>query len=275
MALKILVSTDMEGISGVVHSDHTGRTGHDYEMARRLMTLETNAAIEGAFEAGASEVLVNDSHGTQRNLLPELLDQRARVITGSPKPLTMMAGLDRTFGAVLCVGYHARAGTQGILDHTISGRAIFDLRINGESHGELGINAGIASYFGVPIVLVTGDSTCSQQALDLIPEVEIATVKEPLTRYAAKCLSPTDAQDLIRGQAKRGIERREEIAPVQYQMPVTMTIQFMYSAMADVAAFIPGVSRDDGLTVSFTSSDYVEAFGCVRAMILMAGVVAP
>ena len=274
MALNVYVSVDMEGVSGVVHGDHTRRDGKDYEMARRLMTLEANAAVGGALEGGADEVVVNDSHGTMRNILPELLDSRARLITGSPKPLGMMAGLDDSYGAVLCVGYHARAGTQGILDHTISSRVVYDLRINGQSMGELGVNAGISAYFGVPIVLVAGDTTATAQAIDLIPEVEVATVKEPLTRYAAKCLSPSAAQELVHRQAKRAVERREEIAPVRYDMPVTLTLQLMYSAMADVAEFIPGVVRSDSLTVSYTSSDYLEAFNCIRAIILMASQVA-
>ncbi len=269
MALKVLISVDMEGISGVVHRDHTGRDGKDYEMARRLMTLEANAAIEGAFQAGADEVVVNDSHGTQKNLIPELLDQQVQLITGSPKPQTMMAGLDDSYGAVLCVGYHGRAGTQGILDHTFTG-AVYDFRVNGESQGELGVNAGIAGYHGVPIVLVTGDSTTTAMAKALIPEVEVATVKESLARYAAKCLSPSAAQALVREQAQRAVERREEIAPVRYEMPVTMTVQLANSAMADVAEFIPGVQRHDGVTVSFTSSDYLEAFHCCRAMLMLA-----
>ena len=269
--MKAYISVDMEGISGVVHGDHTGRDGQDYELARRLMTLEANAAIEGAFEGGADEIVVNDSHGTQRNLLPELLDPRAQLITGSPKQLSMMAGIDDSFDAALSIGYHARAGSQGILDHTIAGRVVYDYRINGESSGELGINAGLAAHFGVPIVLVSGDKTATVQATDLIPEVEVATVKEPLTRYAAKNLSPTTAQALIRRQSRLAVERREEIAPVRYEMPVTMVIQFTNSAMADVAELVPGVERPDARTASFTSRDYVEAFHCMRAIILMAG----
>ena len=169
------------------------------------------------------------------------------------------------------MGY-ARAGSGGILDHTISG-AVYDLRVNGQSQGELGVNAGIAAYFGVPIVLVTGDSTATAQATDLIPEVEVATVKEPLTRYAAKNLSPAAAQGLIRIQSRLAVERREEIAPVRYQMPVTLTLQFANSAMADVADLIPGVERADAVTASFTSGDYLEAFSCIRAMIMLAGAV--
>ncbi len=274
MALKVYVSVDMEGVSGVVHSDHTSRDGKDYELARRLTTLEANAAVEGALEAGAGEVVVNDGHGTQRNLLPELFNPRVQVIVGSPKPLTQMAGLDASYGAVLCVGYHARAGTRGILDHTISSRVVHEVCVNGQPQGELGLNAGIAGHFGVPIVLVTGDSTCAAQARELIPGVEVAVVKEPLTRHAARCLSPAQAQALIHQQAKRAVERRGEIKPLRYPTPVTLTLQFIYSSMADVAEWIPGVRRSDALTVSYTSPDFLEAFKCIRSLILMAGAVA-
>ena len=274
MALKVYASVDMEGVSGVVHRDHTNRDGKDYDIARRLMTLEANAAIEGAFEAGADEMLVSDSHGTARNFLPELLDPRAQVVTGSQRPLDMMGGLDDSFGAALCVGYHARAGTQGILDHTWSSRTIYDWRINGNSAAKLGINAGIGAYLGVPIVLVTGDSTTTAQAHELIPEVEVATVKEPLSRYSARCLSPSHAQDLIRTQAKRAVERREEIAPVRYDMPVTMTLQFTSSAMADMAELMPGVTRSDGVTVSYTSADYLEVLNAMAVLTALAEQVA-
>ena len=269
MALKVYISVDMEGVSGVVHRDHTGRDGKDYETARRLMTLEANAAVDGAYDAGASEVLVNDSHGTQMNLIPELLDQRAQLISGSPKPQTMMAGLDETFGAVLCVGYHGRAGMGGVLDHTFTG-AVADFRVNGHSQGELGVNAGIAGYHGVPVTLVTGDTTTTAMAQEIIPDVEVAAVKEALTRYSAKCLSPQAAQTLIRRQAATAVERREEIAPVSYTSPVTMTVRLANAGMADLAAFIPGVERHDGVTVSFTSSDYIEAFQCCRAILILA-----
>lgn len=273
MVRKVYISVDMEGISGVVHADHTGRDGKDYELARRLMTLEANAAVEGALEGGADEVVVNDSHGTQRNLLPELLDQRVQFITGSPKPQSMMAGLDDTFQAALCVGYHARAGSEGILDHTISSRVVHDIQVNGQSQGELGLNVGIAGYYGVPIVLVTGDSTCSAQAEELISGVEVATVKESLTRYAAKCLSPEQAQALIRQKAMRAVRRCDEIAPVSYTAPVTIKVQFFNSGMADVAQWVPGAERLDATTVSYTSDNYLQVFQCVRVVILAAGAV--
>jgi D-amino peptidase len=273
MPAKVLISVDMEGVSGVVHADHTGRDGKDYDIGRRLMTLEANAAIEGAIEAGADEVVVNDSHGTQRNLLPELLDQRVQLITGSPKPQTMMAGLDATFDAVLCVGYHARAGSKGILDHTISGRVVQEILVNGQPQGELGLNAGIAAHHGVPIVMVAGDTTCCEQARELIPGIETADVKSSLTRYAAKGLSPAMAQALIREKARRGVERCAEIAPVDYSLPVTLTLRFANSAMADVAEWVPGAVRPDAVTVAYTSDSFPDAFQCLRVMILAAGAV--
>ncbi len=273
MTLKVFISVDMEGIAGVVADDHTERSGHDYELARRLMTLEANAAIEGAIEAGATGVLVADSHGTHRNLLPELLHPAAEVITGSPKPQSMMAGLDGSFAAALCVGYHSRAGIPGVLDHTINDLIVADVQINGVPQGELGVNAGIAAYHGVPIVLATGDSSLARQAAELIPGIEVATVKEPLIRHAAKSLSPAAAQALIRDRARRGVERRGEIAPVQYAMPVTFSLRFTYTSMADLAEWMPGIERVDGLTIAYTSPDYVQAFHCIRGLILMAGAI--
>lgn len=179
--------------------------------------------------------------------------------------------MDASFDAVLCIGYHAQAVTQGVLHHTINGGVVYNILVNGESQGELGLNAGIATYFDTPIVLLTGDTAAAAEATELIPGIEVAAVKEPLTRYAAKCLSPSAAQDLIRRQAKRALERRGDIPQVRYTMPVTLTLQVRNSAMADVAEMIPGVDRTGPLTISYASDDYLEAFNCLLAMIMVAG----
>ena len=231
MALRVFVSVDMEGVSGVVHPQQTSAGGQDYDIARRLMTLEANAAVEGAMDAGADEVVVNDSHGSQRNLLPELLDQRARFITGSPKPLTMMAGLDPTYEAAMCIGYHSRAGTTGIMDHTIMSSVVYDVRVNGEPQGELGLNAG---DFGVPIVLVSGDSNATAQASARIPGVEVAAVKTAAVQVRRATSRPSDAQRAS-ATGRIGRARRGEIAPVRYPAPVHVSLQFMNSAMAEVS----------------------------------------
>lgn len=148
----------MEGVAGVVDREQTLRDGKEHERARKLMTQEVNAAIEGALEAGAKQVLVNDSHGTMRNIILEELNENAELITGSPKPLSMMQGIDKTFNAVLFVGYHAMRGTyKGVLEHTYHGNIVSDVFFNSKRYGETGMNAAVAGYFKVPIVLVTGD----------------------------------------------------------------------------------------------------------------------
>ena len=149
------------------------------------------------------------------------------------------------------------------------GSVVYDVRVNGEPQGELGLNAGIAGYFGVPIVLVSGDTNATAQASARIPGVEVAAVKETLSRYAARNLSPTDAQALIRDRAKRAVERRAEIAPVRYPAPVHVSLQFMNSAMAEVSTLIPGVRQTSAVTVEYTLDDFLEVFNCLRALIYL------
>src|SRR5262249_53319110 len=167
--LKVFISVDMEGVSGVVTNDQTSAGGADYNRFRRLMTEETNAAIDGAREAGATEIVVNDSHGSMRNLLIEELHAPAELISSNIKPMGMMQGIDSSFDAVIFVGYHAKAGSAvGVLAHTGSG-AIADLRINGRSVGEAGMNILAAGVLGVPVVMITGDQEALAQARELVP----------------------------------------------------------------------------------------------------------
>lgn len=272
--LKILVSVDMEGISGVVSTAHTERNGHDYELARRLMTMEANAAVEGAFDAGATEVVVSDSHGTFLNLLPDMLDPRAQLASGQPKYQSMFATLDPTYDAVVCVGYHSRAGDPGVHDHTINDAVVADLQINGTPASELMVNAGMAAVHGVPVVMGAGDDTFTRHAEAVIPGIETATVKWHLSRTSARMLSPHAARALIREKTRRGIERRDGIAPLAHSLPVTFRITFRYTVMAEVAAWMPGVQRVDGLTVEYTDDDYLRAFHCARGLIVLGGVYA-
>ena len=268
----VLISVDMEGVAGVVHGDHTGREGLDYALARSLMTAEANAAIAGAFDAGAEPVVVNDSHGTMRNLLPEELDSRAVLISGSPKPLLMMQGVDEPgIEAALCIGYHARAGSPGVLDHTISSRAVRELRINGEPAGELDLNAGIAGAYEVPIVMLSGDDEAVAQAKARVPGIETAIVKQAIGRYAARNSAPQPARDLIRVAARRGIDRRAVIRPVRYETPVTLSVTWTDSGLADRVEFMPGVVRPDSETTEYTSDDFVEAARAFFAMVMLAG----
>ncbi len=157
--VKVYISADMEGIWGVVHANQTSPDSPEYAAARKWMAEDVNAVVAGLFDAGATEVVVNDSHGSQRNILASDLDPRASLISGSPKPLSMMEGIDATFAACIFVGYHAKAGTAAaILDHTISGSVVRAIRVNRIEMPELGLNAAIAGYYGVPVVLISGDA---------------------------------------------------------------------------------------------------------------------
>lgn len=266
--MKVLISADMEGITGVVHDDQVSRDGKDYDRARRLMTQEVNAAIRGAFAGGATEVIVNDSHASMRNIIIEELHPEAQLISGSQKPLSMMQGIDETVDAVFFVGYHARKGTAyGILDHTYSGRSVIRYTINGVEYGETGQNALIAGAYGVPVVLVTGDTQVTMEARELLGDIETVAVKDGVSRYAAKNLHPAKAHALIEEAAKRAVQRVKEIKPLMIPGPYTLDLEVADSGMADMATLIPGVERIAPRVLRYTNPYYIVAYKCFRAMI--------
>ena len=266
--MRVYISADMEGISGVVAGLQTDDSHKEYERARRLMTGEVNAAIAGAFAGGATEVLVNDSHGAMRNLLIEELDARAELVTGSPKPLSMMEGLDGSFAAVFLIGYHAQAGTRlGTLNHTYTGR-VFQVSLNGVPMGEAGINAAVAGAFGVPVALVTGDqATVDEARRTFAPPVTVA-VKQAMTRNAARCLSPAAARQRIEAAAAQAMRQRGE--PFLLPPPVLVRVTFTRSDQADMAEMMPGVVRIDDRTVSYQHDSMLTLFRAWRAMLTLA-----
>lgn len=271
--LKVYISVDMEGITGLVDRDQVTRGEIDYQMARRWTTQETNAAVEGALDAGATYVLVNDSHGSMRNIILEELHPEARLITGRPKPYAMMEGIDETFDAIVFIGYHARGGTLGgVLDHTYSSASVFSIKINGFDMPELGPNALLAGHYGVPIVLVTGDRATCEQAQEILgDEVVTVPVKEGIGWSAAKTLSLEKAHRLIREKTKEAILKRDRIQPYSMEKPYKFEITFLRSHHAENPSLIPGVKRIDGRTVRFTTDDAVEGYKLMRALIALAG----
>jgi D-amino peptidase len=269
--LRVLISVDMEGITGVVHSEQVTSPGPEYNLARKWMAGDVNAAVQGALDAGATEILVNDSHGSMRNVIMNDLHPAATLISGTPKPLGMMEGIDKSIDAVLFVGYHARAGTiDGVLDHTISSTTVSSITINGKELPELGINALVAGYFGVPVVFLSGDKTTCEQATALLGnKVTTATVKEAIGRYAAKNLSLEKAQQLIREQVKQALLKRNEVKPVTFTAPYTFELKYFRSSQADNAMAVPGVKRLDALTVQIESQDYLIGYKYLRALITL------
>ncbi len=256
--LKVFISVDMEGVSGVIHWDDVSRGGDDYQLFRRLMTEETNAAVEGALKAGATEILVRDSHGSARNILPDLLRPEAELLRDwSGGPLEMMEGIDETFDAVIFIGYHGRAGTpDAVLQHTMTGR-VYDVVLNGMKMPEAGINAVIAGHFGVPVVLVAGDMAIAKQAKKLFGDVETVVVKEGIGE-AAKMLHPKKAQELIKEKTKKALERLDDFKPYKVSSPFTMEVTFTKEERANRASWIPGAKRSGERSVSFTNGDLLE-----------------
>jgi D-amino peptidase len=256
--VKVFVSVDLEGVAGIVDWDQCVAGGGDYELGRRLLLGEVNAAIEGALAAGATEVVVNDAHSVMRNLPPEGLAGRASYLSGRHKPLYMMQGLDPSYGAVLFVGYHAAMPTPGVLSHTYNPRAIADVRLNHAMTGEAGLNALVAQHHGVPVAAVTGDQYVGPEAAPFCPGIAAIVVKESLGRLAARSLHPEAARDRIRDGVTAAL--RDLPAPPAIRLPATVEVDLTSPDMAEQATWIRGVERVAGRTVEFVDDDPLRLF---------------
>ncbi len=270
--LRVYISVDMEGVAGVVASDQVRAGGHDYSLARQWATLEANAAIQGALDAGATYIVVNDSHGGMRNLIASEINPAARLITGSPKPLSMMEGIGENFDAVVFIGYHARAGSfDGVLDHTYSSASVYSIKVNGQEMGEAGINALIAGYYGVAVVMVSGDEVFCEQARSLLGEHLVTTpVKQGIGRTAANTLVPSRAAELIRENTALALNGRGRATPFRPGPETSLEVSFLFSSQAQSATLIPGVDRTGPRSVAFAREDFIEVFQLLRAVLLIA-----
>lgn len=267
--LKVYISVDLEGIAGVVSDDQTSPNGRDYNWARTMMMGETNAAIAGAFDAGATEVLVNDSHGPQTNLRPDELDRRAVLITGQPKPMGMTQGLDSSFNAAIYIGYHANGSVaDAVHGHTFSG-ALKHVRLNGREVGEYGLNGAVAGWLGVPVVFVAGDRAFVDEAKTFFPGVDALSVKDGIGFYAARTMNPLEAREQIRAGVRAALVKRVARPPVKLTYPATLEIEVSELAYVDKIALIPGIKRS-GLVVSYTSNDMPTLYQVARLVMYLA-----
>jgi D-amino peptidase len=258
--MKVLISADMEGTAGVVDGVQTDDST-EFEWARRLMTEEVNAAVTGALEGGAREVWVTDAHGSYRNLLPLALHPESRYVSGRPRFLGQIEGLDNTFGAVLFTGYHGRAGTPAsVLAHTFI-EIIRRIRLGEEEVGEYGMNAALAGYFGVPVALVTGDNTVVAQLRALIgPDVVGVEVKKALGTTAAVSLHPEKARAAIRAGAAEAVRRAPRLRPFVPAAPIRLEVEVSKTDLADLAALCHGVQRVGPHTVAYQSGDMFDVW---------------
>ncbi|MGQ9489166.1 MAG: M55 family metallopeptidase [Anaerolineae bacterium] len=272
--MKILIAADMEGITGVVHTDQTNPNHAEYGRFRELMTADVNAAIRGAFDGGAETVIVSDGHWDNRNILIERLDPRARLNSGGPRPFSMVQGVEDGVDGVLFVGYHARVGTlNAILDHTWSTSRVAGLWLNGQEMGEIGLNAAVCGHFSAPVLMISGDQNACAEATALLGALETAVVKQATGRTSAECLPPAVTGRLIQEAAMRAVRRLVAgQAPAAFRLatPITVTIEFIRSEMADAAAIMPGAQRLTGKRVQFVAPDMPEAYRALRALIGLA-----
>ena len=256
---KVFISVDMEGITGVVNWEDVSRDGKDYGYFREVMTRETNSAIEGALEAGATEIIVRDSHGSARNILTEMLDKNSKLIRDwSGGFMSMMEGIDKSFDAVVFIGYHAKAGTQNaILEHTMSSRNIIDVSINNVSLPEAGINALIAGYYDVPVVFVSGEKALCNQAKVLFGEVKTVAVKEGLGN-AALNLHPEVSRERIRKGAKNALLNLNKYKPYKLNSPYKLVIKFKNEKIVNEKSLLPGVTRTGDWELTYKSDDILD-----------------
>jgi D-amino peptidase len=257
--LKIYISADMEGVVGVVTGDQLGPQGFEYNRFREFMTEEVKAAVGAAFDAGATEVVISDSHGNGENLLIEKLPKNVTIVRSWPRPLMMMQGIDETFDGAIFIGYHtSTTNMAGVRAHTISSARLADVRLNGVSMPEAGINAAIAGSFNVPVIMISGDDAIVKEATELLGNVEGAVVKWAVSFHAAKTLTPETAYELIREKTKRAIQRIKEFKPYRVKQPVQLDVRFKAYRPSELLAYLPIVQRTDSHSIRFVGKDIIE-----------------
>ncbi|MCO1576226.1 M55 family metallopeptidase [Crossiella sp. SN42] len=266
--MRILISADMEGVTGVTWGADVKPGTPGWERFRPVFTGDVNACISGLVAGGATDILVNEAHSSQRNLLIEELDVRARMLTGRHKPLSMMQGIDSGVDGVVFLGYHAAAGQQGVLAHTYLENSITGVWLDGVLASEGRLNAALAAEHGVPVLMITGDDRCCEDAAAYVPEAERVAVKECVSRYAAICLPPTRSWELIISAAQRSMNRAGRGDPVPG--PHRIEVEFDAAHLAMAAAVIPTVEQVDVLRVGFDAPDMTEAMKCFKIVTAIA-----
>ncbi len=257
--LKIYISADMEGVVGVVTGEQLGPGGFEYQRFREFMTNEVLAAVEAAFEAGATEILVSDSHGNGQNILIERLPKNVQVVRSWPRPLMMMQGIDETFDGVIFLGYHSSTtNPEGVRAHTLSSARLADVRLNGISMPEAGINAAIAGHFGVPVIMISGDDAIVKEAQKLLGNIEGAVVKWAYSFHSARTLTPEAAYELIREKVKKAIARIKDFKPYRLKTPIQLDVRFKNYRPSEVLSYLPIVERTDSHSIRFVGKDMIE-----------------
>jgi D-amino peptidase len=257
--LKVYISVDMEGVVGVVTGDHLGPTGFEYQKAREWLTAEVNTAIRAAKEAGATEIVVSDSHGNGENILLDLLPSDVLLVRSWPRPLMMMQGIDESFDAVLFIGYHASTtNSTGVRAHTMSSGTLTGVKLNGVAVPEAAINAAIAGHFGVPVVMISGDDAIIEEATTLLGDVEGAVLKWSHGFHSATTVMPEVGREIIFERVSAALGRLDDFQPYRLEEPIRVEVSFKNYLPAELLAYLSIVDRVDSHTIAFTGEDMLE-----------------
>jgi len=257
--MKVFITTDLEGVAGVLLDEQVGGSSAEYQKARRLLTQEVNAAVAGALAGGATEVVVDDAHASGFNFIFEELHPGARYVMGSPRP-GWLPGLEDGFEATFFIGCHAMAGTQGaVRDHTMSTVAWHNLWVNGRRMGEIGLWAAMAGHYGVPCALVSGCEKACAEAAALVPGISTVVTKQGLSRYAARLEPAETVQRWLRAEAEAALAKAKAIAPLKIGGPVELRVEYNITGQADGVPIIPGRERLDARTIAYRGATIVDA----------------
>jgi D-amino peptidase len=262
---KVYISVDMEGISGISGSDQLSAAGAEYARSRKLMADDANAAIRGARAGGAAEIVVNDSHGSMRNLRLEDLERGVRLISHSFKRSGMMEGLDESFDAAIFIGYHAQARSpNGLFAHTGSG-VVADVRVNGRSLGEGGLNTLVAGWYGVPVVLVTGDDVTAKQVGEVATDARAVVVKRAINPRAVELRPLDEVHKEIEAAARDAVSGAKRVTPVR-AAGYKVEVQFNEPFIPEVAENLPGMQRPSTHTIAFSADSMPRAYTLIRLL---------
>jgi D-amino peptidase len=259
-SLKIYISADMEGVAGAVTGDQLSPGGFEYESFRGFMTAEVNAAIDAARAAGATEILVSDSHGNGQNLLIDEMPNDVMIVRSWPRDLSMMEGIDDTFDGVIFIGYHAStSNSRGVRAHTMSSANVTELRLNGKTMSEGSMNAAIAGHFGVPVIMISGDDVAVAETQVIVGDMEGAVVKWAKGFHSAQTMTPEAAREVIRTRAASAVSRVDEFEPYVLETPIELELSLKHYQPVELLAYLKNVERIDSHTIRYMADDIVDA----------------
>ena len=264
---KIFISADLEGVVGAVTGEQLGPGGFEYNRFREFMTAEVNAAIDAAKAAGATEILVADSHGNGQNLLIEKLPKDVKLIRSWPRPLGMMEGIDSSFDGVIFTGYHSSTDNlEGVRAHTFSSARLTSVKINGKVMSEGSWNAAVAGEFGVPVIMIAGDDAAVNEVKALIGNAEGAIVKESISFHSAKSLHPDAAYDLIAEKTSYAVKNIKKYKPYKIKGPLTVSVSFKHYQPSQILSYLKMFKRTDSHTIEFKAKNMIEASHIMRVV---------